>query len=100
MNHSMQRLTTLLTIILISACSGVKVSTDYDSSADFSHLESFSWHVPSQTEVTRYAQSDIMDKRIRRNIASGLVNKGYRDKTDGTPDFLSIIVLPQKIRSM
>ena len=87
MNHSIQRLTTLLTIILISACSGVKVSTDYDSGADFSHLESFTWYSPSPTEVTRYSQSDIMDKRIRRNIASGLVNKGYRDKANGPPDF-------------
>ncbi len=80
------KLVVVVSICLLSACSSVKVSTDYDAGSDFSALKTFSWYEPSITETTRYAASEIMDRRIRGSIEQGLVGKGFNTVTS-TPDF-------------
>lgn len=73
--------------LVLTACSTVKVSTDYDQSADFSALKSFNW-LPESAKTEKdsaYLNNRIMDARITKAINQQLVAQGFTFST--APDF-------------
>ena len=73
--------------LLLSACSTVKVSTDYDQSADFAALKSFNW-LPESSKIeneSAYLNNRIMDVRLTKAIDKQLVAQGFEFST--SPDF-------------
>ncbi|MDN6280751.1 MAG: DUF4136 domain-containing protein [Psychroflexus sp.] len=70
-------------IALLSACSSVKVATDYDKEVDFETYESFAFYKPGIDEAKI---SDLDKKRILRAIDLELTAEGFT-KTE-EPDFL------------
>jgi hypothetical protein len=79
-------LVALLSLVL-SACSTVKVSTDYDQSADFTALKGFNW-LPESVKVEKenaYLNNRIMDVRITKAIDKQLVAQDFSFST--APDF-------------
>jgi len=76
----------LSAVLLISSCSGLKVSTDYDPASDFQSLKQYQWYQAKDGEQSGHANSPLMDKRIRATIESHLAAKDLL-KTERTPDF-------------
>jgi len=88
----------LLSIIfLISGCSSLNLSTDYDETVNFTQLKTYAWHKANKhNESSNYylKVNHIMDQRIRSLIDQEFKNKGLTTSTT-TPDFLvnySIVV--------
>jgi len=73
--------------LALTACSTVKVSTDYDKSADFTALKGFNW-LPESAKAEKenaYLNNRIMDVRITKAIDKQLVVQGFSFST--APDF-------------
>ncbi|QBG46239.1 DUF4136 domain-containing protein [Verrucomicrobia bacterium S94] len=66
------------TSALLSGCSSISVSRDYDVAFDFSRLKTFAWQHAKQPEtgVTR-VDNDLNDRRIRAAINAELKAKGF-----------------------
>lgn len=65
--------------LLLAACSSVKVSTDYDQSADFTALKNFAW-LPESAKVEKesaYLNNRIMDVRLTKAIDKQLISQGF-----------------------
>lgn len=76
-------------LALISACSNISVSTDYDKLADFASLKTFKWHPQPNIPESKDARmvSSIMDNRIKMAIDDQLAFQGFK-KVETTSDFL------------
>ena len=75
-------------LTLITGCSGIEVSQDYDIEVDFSKLKTFHWFsaVQKKTGDLR-VDNPLLDSRIRKAVDSSLAQKGYQKIFKGTPDF-------------
>jgi len=72
---------------LLSGCSSVSVSSDYDPQVDFSPYRSFSW-LPRPDDNQSQAQSPLLHQRIMAAIETQLGERGYVRSDAGSPDFL------------
>jgi len=73
--------------LALTACSTVKVSTDYDQNTDFTMLKGFSW-LPEAEKIEQdstYLNNRIMDIRITKAVNQQLINQGFSFST--TADF-------------
>jgi len=83
----------VLTVTVVQAA-GVKVKTEYDRSANFSALRSYSWlpTPPYLTQVSpevgdRFLSADVIDAPFRTTVDQALAAKGLRPAAEGTtPD--------------
>jgi len=71
---------------LVSACGGIKVTTDFDASTDFTRYRTFGWMEGSGAGNDPRVSNDLMDQRFRRAIESELVSRGLQKVTSGEPD--------------
>ena len=81
--------TNLMVILLvITGCSGIRVSQDYDPNTRFGQLTTFAWTSPTQ-EKTGDPRIDnpLLDERIRAAVTQALTQKGYTLTTDRDPTF-------------
>lgn len=83
----------VLMVVILSAmagCAGISVSTDYDTSRDFSTLKTYAWLEPkAKLVIDPLVDNDLMDKRIRRSVDAELQKRGYIKATgDKAADFL------------
>ena len=69
--------------LIITSCSSVKVTTDYDTKVDFNQYKTFAFY---KKGIDKAAISDLDKKRIMRAVESELVAKGMVKST--TPDIL------------
>ncbi len=76
----------LASIMMLSACSGISISQDYDQAYDFSTLKTFAWK-PNENNEYGLKDNDLVDKRIRTAIVNALSAKQYTLVDSGTPDF-------------
>ncbi len=76
----------LFTLVILQACSGIKVSQDYERGYDFSKLKTFAW---KQNDNREYGivDNDLMDQRIRTAIEKNLSARQYAQTDSGKPDF-------------
>lgn len=71
---------------MLPACSGIKVSQDYDQGYNFSSLKTFDWK-PNEIDEYGLKDNDLIDQRIRNSIVSTLSAKQYKMVDTGIPDF-------------
>jgi len=69
--------------LIFTACSSLKVSTDYDTSFDIRQLSTF--HIISSTDKLR---DTLTINRIDNALKNELIKKGYRDTDKKSADFL------------
>lgn len=81
----------LLTLIgwavILTGCSTVRVSQDYEPATDFSGLQTYQWlsTAAPQTGDVR-VDNPLLDSRFRAAIDRNLTHQGFR-KTNDEPDF-------------
>ena len=68
----------------LAACSGISVSDDFDTQADFTKLRTYAWHVPPAGTPS---VDQLTQQRIVRAVDDALEAKGFRKADSGTPDF-------------
>ena len=77
------RLTLLGFIVLLSSCSTIKVTTDYDTKANFSKYKTFAFY---KTGIDKAEISDLDKRRILRAIENELIAQGFTKSEN--PDML------------
>ena len=77
------KLLPLVLLFLVASCSSVRVSTDYDTTADFSTYKTFAFY---KKGIDKVDISDLDKRRILKAVESELLAKGFT-KSD-TPDLL------------
>ena len=65
--------------LLVSACSGISTTTDFDPSVDFSAFSTYDW-VDSEGQV-----DNITSSRIRSSVDAAMAAKGFTQSTSN-PD--------------
>jgi hypothetical protein len=77
----------LLVMLVMSGCTAVQVSQDYDPATDFSSYQTFGWAPePERTSGDPVLDSPLMDRRIRSAVEETLRAKGYSFRADERPD--------------
>ena len=69
------------------SCSSVSVSSDFEQSANFSHLQTYAWMTASEEKDAGRMTDTITMSRIQTAIDRQLDLKGYQKVTE-SPDFL------------
>ena len=77
------KLLTVLLAIVVTSCATVRVSTDYDTQADFNSYKTFAFYKPG---IDKAEISDLDKKRILRAIETQMIAKGFTKSA--TPDLL------------
>ncbi len=72
--------------LVVCACGGIQVNTDYDLETDFTRYRTFAWAEGSGGGDDLRVAGDLMDQRFRRAIASELVSRGLEKAMSGQPD--------------
>lgn len=75
-----QAIAALGTALLVGACSGISVTTDYDPTVDFTSYATYTWMDTEGDDI-----DNITDSRIRNSIEAGLAAKGLQ-KVTSNPD--------------
>jgi len=83
----------MMTVAVVQAA-GVKVKTEYDRSANFSALRSYSWlpTPPYATQISpevgdKFLSQDVIDAPLRTTVDQALAAKGLKPVAEGvTPD--------------
>lgn len=73
----------LLFLFLLSACSSIRVNSDYDSHVDFSQYKTYAFH---KKGIDRVQISELDKKRILHAIDNALMQKGMSKSEN--PDLL------------
>ena len=69
--------------VIMAACSGLTVNSDYDPSANFSAFQTYEWLPDAESDASELAQDPLVDRRIRAAIDNDLQSKGFRRMDDG-----------------
>ena len=88
-------------LLVLSACTSVKVSQDFDPRADLSHYGSWQWRHPIQPPTGDIrVDNALQDQRIRQAVSDHFSKRNI-DYTDSHPDlYLSYhLIIEQKIQS-
>lgn len=91
---------TIFILIGMQACSGIKVSQDYDQGYNFSELKTFAWK-PNENSEYGITGNDLIKERIITAIEKNLLAKSYIQIGSGKPDFFISyhVTVEQKISS-
>lgn len=92
----------LLLILTIGACSGVRVSQDYDLGKPLPMMKTYQWQAAAQTATGDVrVDNPFLNERIRLAIERMLNAKGFKKAVGGDPDFLVAyqFTIKQKIRT-
>ena len=65
--------------LLVSACSGISTSTDYDPAVDFSAFSTYDW-IDSEGQV-----DNITSSRVRQSVDAAMAAKGF-SQSSANPD--------------
>jgi len=75
--------TVLAAALLLAACGGISVNTDWDPSANFGAFQTFSWLPDTESAGSGQAADQLTDRRIRAAIEADLTGKGFRNVDTG-----------------
>ena len=80
---------TLLLTGSLGACSGMKITADYnpETAPNFSAYQTYAW-LPQPIRRDPRVYNSITENRVRRSVDNSLSAGGYRKLASGTPDFL------------
>jgi hypothetical protein len=77
-------LSTILAVsCVLSSCSSIEVTNDYDSSVDFNALKSWSWHAVATVPNDPDSVVTLTEARVRSAIESELTGRGYPEVPSG-----------------
>jgi hypothetical protein len=84
----MKQLSIVLAMFILSSCSTIRVSQDYEISTNFNRYRTFTL-VPGTSRITGdvLMDSPLMEKRIRNAVENSMNEKGYSKVTDTRSDF-------------
>lgn len=84
----MKRAAALVLALALAACSSVQVNSDWDPEANFASLRTWKWQkaTPAATGNARL-DDPLVHKRIQAAIRAALTGRGYRELSEGAPDF-------------
>lgn len=83
----MRRLFYMAVLMMLTACSGIEVSQDFDTEMTFPRLETYAWkNRPVEEHDDVRADNPLLHKRFRQNIDMALREKGFAQKAPA--DFL------------
>jgi hypothetical protein len=73
----------------LAGCSSLRVSSDYDSAADFSALQTFDWlpAAPVESGDPRIQYDSLLANRVKTAVNERLAAKGF-ERSAGHADFL------------
>ena len=73
----------------LGACSGMKITTDYnpETAPNFSAYQTYAW-LPQPIRRDARVYNAITEDQVRRAVDNSLSAGGYRKLTSGAPDFL------------
>ena len=84
----------LLGALALTGCSSISVNHDYDTQADFTAFQTFSWMERGDMEPANAQQaqqsSDLLDRRIRSAIDGELAHRGMAQVTGADADVLMV----------
>jgi hypothetical protein len=76
---------TLLSILFLSACSVVNVSTDYDPKVDIKSYKTFA--------ILDYDKGDsLINNRVKKALTNELTKKGYKSVSEDKADFYVLYI--------
>ena len=94
---------TLMAVIalVLSACSGIPVSQDFEQGFDFSDLKTFAWDANEDNQWGIAESNELVDRRIRSAIENTLTTRQFSQTSSAQADFLVLynVVIEQRIRS-
>ena len=82
--------TVLLAVLLLTGCSGVRVTSDFDPHhiTEMKAYRTYAWLPMPTDQGDDLTNSTLMGKRIRTAADHVLQKRGYEKAVSGTPDFL------------
>ncbi|AKH69756.1 protein of unknown function (DUF4136) [Spongiibacter sp. IMCC21906] len=90
----MKALLAIFVAVMLAACSGLPVSTDYAPGYDFSGLNSYAWLPPKEDNKLKpddpEANNDLVRQRIQGAVDSQLAARGFKKVAD--PQKASMLV--------
>ena len=81
-NNFLNLFLTVVLVLFIAGCTGIRVSTDFDRKADFAKYKTFNF----SKEVDRVSLNDLNRRRLKDAISHEMEARGYQLST--TPDIL------------
>lgn len=101
MNKTIKRLSIILTALIVTACSGIPVSQDFEQGFDFSGFETFAWDANEDDQWGIAESNELVDRRIRSAIENNLTARQFSQVDAAQADFLVLynVVVDQRIRS-
>ncbi|PCJ86485.1 MAG: hypothetical protein COA54_08635 [Thiotrichaceae bacterium] len=89
MTYLFKNLLILFIVLIVTACSSIRVSQDYAVDADFSTLKVYRWHpVLLRNEQQVENNNPLLNTRIHRAVDNKLASLGYRQSEDDQSDFI------------
>ncbi|MEO0330082.1 MAG: DUF4136 domain-containing protein [Bacteroidota bacterium] len=74
-----------MALLIGGACSPIRVLSDYDRRADFSHYKTFALSEPRDVDPTDPLLNQLNQNRLRREITEQMELRGY-NQSDDDPD--------------
>ena len=71
--------------LVVCACGGIQVNSDYNPDTDFTSFRTFAWAEGSGS-LDDPRMTDLVDQRFRRAVESELVSRGMEKTPSGEPD--------------
>ena len=98
---SLARFTSIISFLIISACSGIPVSQDFEQGFDFSGLKTFAWDANEENQWGIASSNELVDRRIRSAIENTLMARQFSQVDAAEADFLVLynVVVEQRISS-
>ncbi|CAA0088171.1 Uncharacterised protein [Zhongshania aliphaticivorans] len=78
----MKKLVLTLVMLMLGACAGVPVSTDYSQSYDFSNVSSYAWLLPPMNKKSE-VDNDLIRERVINAVDMQLTAKGMKEVSAG-----------------
>lgn len=92
---------TLMAVValVLSACSGIPVSQDFEQGFDFSDLKTFAWDANDDNQWGIAESNELVDRRIRGAIENTLTARQFSQINAAQADFLVLynVVVEQRI---
>jgi hypothetical protein len=82
-----KRLAGLSLLLVLAACSGIRVATDHDPKTDFVKLRTYAW-VQRPKPADPMVVNTLVVNRVRESVDRALQAKGFRQAPPGSPDVL------------
>ena len=74
--------------LVVCACSGIQVNTDYNPEVDFSRYQTFDWAERAGSGDDALIDNELVDRRFRRAVESELASRGLERMRSGQPDLV------------